>query len=398
VLWQVASRADQGRPPGPNSLAVRVVIDRGRRVIAASGMNVFATDVLGRPVWTVQMPAASLRLWQWGETLLVASLNQLWLLNAETGQRQAEIDITALEAPFAAQDNPDGMAVQLERILVGPDRAMLTLGPSLVAIDRAGKVSWRLPRPVDSRGRHTAIAVPLFATETHLVTRESGTTPRIALRQMGDGKVIWRATDSAPPQPLGPGGPGGDDAWKASEGAIVGQYLILRESSRLQVRMLATSKMVWHLTSQTPVVAMKRFGDLVLFSADRLFAYRLADGKLAWEKPVRGARLAVTRSGDAIVVANEDGVSIRDVSGEAVWQERFHAAIGSFMPDQVNVDGEAAYVTFRPRDEGPPGGPPGGPHGGPKPTESPGAAPPIDAIAYRLGPDQTATPQPSPTP
>jgi hypothetical protein len=375
-----------------------VVIDRGRRVIATSGMNVFATDVLGRHVWTVPMPTASLRLWQWGETLLVGSLTHLWLLNAEDGQLRSEIDIAALEAPHAARDNPDGMAVQIERVVVGPDRALLSLGPSLVAIGHDGKVSWRVARPVDSRGRRTAIPLPLFATQTHLVTRESGTTPRIALRQRSDGKVIWRATDQPPPQGPGPGGPGGrDEAWKASEGEIVGDYLILREASRLQVRRLSNSSSIWHVTSQTPVVAMERLGDLVLFSADRLIAYRLADGDVAWVQPVRGARLAVTQAGDAVVVANENGVSIRDARGEALWQEEFRAAIGDFMPDQVHVDRQAAYVTFRPRDEGPPGGP-GGPPGGPKPTESPGAGPPpIDAIAYRLGPDQ-ASAQPSPTP
>ena len=399
VLWQVASRAEKGHPVGPDSLAVRVVIDRGRRVIAASGNTVFATDVLGRTVWTAPMPTASLRLWPFSDTLLVGSLTHLWLLNTENGQIRAEINIPVLEAPHAARDNPDGMAVQIERVVVGPDRALLSLGPSLVAIDRDGKVSWRMPRPVDSRGRRTPIPTPLFATQTHLVTREtSGTTSRLGLRQMSDGRVIWRTIDPPPPPGQGPGGPGGhDDAWKASEGFIVGDYLVLRESMRLQVRSMSSNELVWHVTSQTPVVAIERLGDLVLFSADRLFAFRLNDGRPVWDQPVRGARLAVTEAGDAVVVANENGVSIRDARGEALWQEEFRSAIGNVMPDQLHVDRQTAYVTFRPRDEGPPGGPPRG--GPPKPTESPGGTqpPPIDAIAYRLELDQPSA-QPSTTP
>ncbi|GIH08872.1 hypothetical protein Rhe02_69390 [Rhizocola hellebori] len=402
VLWQVASHADHGPPPAPDSLSVRVVIDRGRRIIAASGRNVLATDVLGRPVWTKEMPTSSLQLWPWDDVLLVGNLNSLWLLNAETGAIGPELNVAKLEEPFAAQDNPDGMAVQLERVLVGPDRALLSVGTALLAIDRTGKVTWRMPRPMAANGRHTPIPVPLFATQTHLVTRETATTSRVGLRQMSSGKSIWRATDSPPGPPPGPGPGGRDEAWKASEGVIVGDYLVLRESSRVQVRLLSTGKLIWHVTSPTPVVTMKQVRNLVLLAADRLVAYGLADGKPIWEKQVRGARLAVTQAGDAIVVVNENGLSIRDTTGEPLWEEPFRAAVGDLMPDQIHVDSQTAYVTFRPRDEGPPGGPPPPPNGPPpepRPSESPGGGPnaPIDAIAYQLGPD-LASAEPSPTP
>ncbi len=397
VLWQVASGAENRHPPGPESLAVRVVIDRGRRVIAASGNNVFATDILGRRVWTTQMPTGSLRLWQWGETLLVGNLTQLWLLEAETGARRAEVNIPSLEAPFAAQDNPDRLAVQLERVIVGPDRALLGVGTATVALDRNGNVSWRLPRPVDSRGRRLAVPQPLIVTDTRMVSRESGSVSRIVLRQMSNGKMIWQATDQAPVQGPPPGGPGGrpDEAWQRAEGVIAGAYIVLREGSRLQVRLVETSKLVWHRTSPTPVVTVKVTGDLVLVAADRLVAYRLSNGDQVWEKELRGARLAVTEKGDAIVAVNENGVSIMDRNSRPLWEEPFRATIGDSMPDQIAVDGQAAYVTFRPRDDGPPGGPP--PPGGPRPSESPGGTPPpsIDTVAYRLEAD---LPSASPTP
>ncbi len=385
VLWQVASGAT-GRPPaGPESLSSRVVVDSGKRIVATAPGKVFANDMLGRSVWSKDVPSQGLRLWAWGDTILAGDMQRLWLLEADGGKIRAELDIAALEAPYAAQDNPDGLAAQLERIIVGPQRAMVSVGTALWALDRTGKIAWRVARPVDSRGRRHAAPLPLIVNETRVVTRESGTSSKVGLRQMSNGRLLWSATDTAPVQQNVPpgGGPGREESWQRAEGFFTDNALVLREGPRVQMRSLAGGALMWHRTSPMPLDAMRFFGGNVLTAGDRLVALRLSDGKELWSKAeVHGARLAVTPAGDALVAVADGSVSKLDTQGTVLWTEPFRAALGDSMPDEVSVDNQAIYVTLRPRDEGPPG--PGGRPGGPKPTASPGGAPTVDVIAYRL--------------
>jgi len=379
VLWQVASGAGN-RQGGPDSSAMRVIIHRGSRIISAAGATVLASDTTERRVWTKNLPTSAVRLWQWGDAVIAADLRKLWLFDAQTGDERFAVDIAALEERNTG-DNPDRLAVQIDRILVGEDRAFVGLGTATVAIDRTGQSTWRVARSFGEGGRRTPPPLPFVANGAHVVSRESGSSPRLTMRRVGNGSLVWQLPDTfakrgqQPPPPPGPGEGGHDEAWPRIEGRIAGDSIVLRDGPEIEVRSLNTGKLLWHYTSQTPIAGMEVVGDRVLVAADRLVARRIATGEPSWELPVRGARVAV--AGEALAVMHETGLSYLDSVGRAVWDEPFPPGLQKTMLDRLVVHDHTAYVIFRPK--GAPG--PGGP-GDPGPP--PGTRAPVDVVAFRL--------------
>jgi outer membrane protein assembly factor BamB len=393
VMWQVASGSDS-RPAIPDMSALRVIVHQGSRVISASGPTVTALDPLEKRGWARTFPA-QVRLWQWGDAVLVGDLRRLWLLDAATGQERWFLDAAAVEEGYP-KDNPDRMTVQIERIMpAGNERALVGLGTATVAIDRAGRFVWRLVRPV-YEGRRTPAAVSLAANGNLVVTRETGGTQRLALRQMANGALVWQVPDTfpegqaqnPPPPPPGGEGGGGDEAWRRLEGRFAGGNVALRDGPSVQVRSLSNGKLLWHSTSQTPVAGAEVAGDTALIAADRLVARNIGTGAQLWEMPLRGARVAA--AGDGLIVAHDGGLSMLDGQGRLRWQEPFPEPVRDLGLDRISADERAAYVTFRPRGGGGPGGGPGPGGGGPGQGGGGGPSGRIDVVAFRLGPPRRA--------
>jgi Protein kinase domain/PQQ-like domain len=368
MLWQVNSGSD-GRPMGPDSSAVRVWIDRGERIITVAGSTVIAGGTTGSRLWTVSLPATSIRLWPWGDLVLAGDLRRLWLLDAQTGQQLVTLEPAATEEKNTG-DNPDRMTVQIERIMPAGDQALIGLGTATVAIDRSGKVLWRLVRQYDSAGRRTPPPMPMVAEPGQVLAREVFSSRYLALRRLSNGKLIWRVPDVYVSSPLPPPPPPGappDEAWRRVEGQFMGSSLVLRDGPQIQVRSVSNGRLMWHLPSQTPVAATLPAADLLLVAADRLAAYRMKTGEQAWEAQLRGARIASVPGQDAIVAAHEGGLTSLDLRGQTLWHEPL--PVGT-APDRLAADSRAAYVTLRPRGA---------------PTGDPGAQSlPFDVVAFDL--------------
>jgi outer membrane protein assembly factor BamB/predicted Ser/Thr protein kinase len=392
VLWELGSGADS-RPGTPDSSAARVIVDRGARVISASGPEVTALDPTDRRVWTRALPVTAVRLRAWGDAVLAGDQRRLWLLDAATGDQRFDVNVAAAEEAYT-RDNPDRMTVQIQRLLIAEDRALVGLGTATVAIDRAGQFMWRAVRPFDEYGHRTPPPIPMVANGTHVVSRETGVSPRLVSRQMSNGKIVWSVPDTFSKQPgqnpPPPGGEGADEAWQRAEGWFAGGNVVLRDGPEVQVRSVANGKLLWHSLSQTPVAGIQIFGETVLISADRLIARRIDTGEQVWELPVRGARVGVL--GDSFVAAHEGELSMVDAGGKQRWHEQFPPSVRDAGIDRLTVHEQTVFVTFRRRGNGPGGGGPGGggPGGGgpgPGPRPSAGTLKPIDVVAFRLTPD-----------
>jgi hypothetical protein len=282
------------------------------------------------------------------------------------------------------------MAVQIERVVTAKNLALVSLGTAVVALDHSCHEEWRVARPVNERNQRTTLPIVMMANDEYWVTRSQ---TRIALRRMSDGKVVWQlpipagggAGQPAPP----PGREGGvDEAWTRQEGRFAAGSFVIRDGAYLEVRQVSGGKMLWNFTSQMPVASIDVHDDLVVIGADRLYARRLSNGDPLWEAPLRGAR--VTSSGGFIYAAHDFGLSKLDSFGKMVWQEPFPGSIREAAPARLTLEGQNAYVVFRPKGPGGPGG--GGPGGGGPGGGGPGGGgqgpggtgKPIDVVAFRV--------------
>jgi len=379
VLWKLASGAG-GKPPGPDSSADRIIVYKGSSIITAAASAVFATNPQEQRVWTKNLITSGVRLWRWGDAILAADLRKVWMFDAQTGDQRFEVDIVTIEERNT-RDNPDRMAMQIDRVITGDDRAMICLGTATIAIDRTGQIAWRVPRPA-SGGRRTPPPLPFALTGGYMISRESGSESRLTARLSGNGALVWQWPDTFTkkgeqgPPPGGPGGEG-DPAWQREEGRVLGDYLVLRDGSEIQIRSLSKGKLLWHMASQTPVAWVEAAFDAVIVAADRVVARRITDGYILWDLPMRGARLAVT--GQALVIIHDNGFSLVDKAGGVVWNEKYPIHVRDTMLDRVVVHEGTAQAIFRPKGGPGPGGPGGGGPEGPPPGK-----PMIDVVAFSL--------------
>ncbi len=371
LAWQVAVDAEE-RSGAPGAMAEHVMIDRGQRLIWSSGSTITAKDSADRPVWDRQLAATAVRLWAWGDTVLAGDARRLWLIDALKGDQQFVEDLAEEEEKEHSRDNPDRIVVQIQRVMIAGDLAVVSLGTAIVALDRACNIVWRAPRQV-SGGRRTPLPVTVAANTTHLVTRSES---RVALRRMSDGRVLWQqpvtATATAP---AGPPREGNDEAWLRQEGRFVGDAIVMRDGPLVEARSLGDGKVLWQNVSPNPIACLEVSGNLVLTGAARLVARHVATGEAAWDSPLRGAR--VVGSGDFVLAAHDGGLSKLDAGGREVWQEPFPSTIRDAGPDRLTADAENAYLVLRRR--------PGGARGaGPAPAAQ-GEPRPINVVAFRLG-------------
>jgi serine/threonine protein kinase len=368
-----------GKPPGPDSSAARIIVHQGKHVITAAGPTVLATTTKEQRVWSKPLGTNAVRLWQWGDAVLAADQRTLWMLDSQTGDRRFELDIAGIEERDHAADNPDRMTVQIDRIVTGDDRALIGVGTATIALNRTGQVVWRAVRAFGEDRRRTPPPKPFVIGGGYVISRESGTNPRLTARSTGNGKVVWQQPDTfdqrqLPPPPGGPGGEG-DEAWLRAEGRVLGDAVVLRDGPEIQVRTLSRGRVMWSHSSQTPIASIEAAFGFVIIAADRLVGRNIADGAIAWDAPMRGARVAV--AGDGLVVMHDNGIASLDNQGRMVWEEKYPYQVRDSMMDRVVVFEKTAYVFFRPRGGGPGG--PGGPDGPP-----PGGRPITDVVAYRL--------------
>jgi tRNA A-37 threonylcarbamoyl transferase component Bud32 len=379
-----------GKPPGTQGSAARIIVYQGRHVITSAGSTVLATGFKQERLWSKNLPTSAVRLWQWGDAVLAADQRTLWMFDAQSGAQRFATELAAIEERNHAGDNPDRMTVQIDRIVTGEDRAMVELGTATVALNRTGQSMWRVARGFDDNRRRTPPPMPFLIGGGLVVSRESGPGARITARMAGNGRIVWQQPDTfsprqPPPPPNGPGGEG-DEAWQRKEGRVLGEVILLRDGSEVQVRALNRGRVIWNHTSQTPIAWVEAAFGVVVIAADRLVARRLTDGTVAWEQPMRGARVAV--AGDSLVVMHDDGVALLDNQGRVVWEERYPDQVRESMMDKVVVHEKTAFALFRPKGGGPGG--PGGLSGGPGGLSGgPGAPPPggraaADVVAYRL--------------
>jgi outer membrane protein assembly factor BamB len=365
VLWVAKSGA---RPSGPSPAGqdpiVSVIVDRGSRLITASGAHVAAVDPRGRGQWSRDLPGSPVTQLPWDDAVLLSDLGSVWLIDAASGAQRFSVDLVTGERAASREDNPDHLSIEISRVVAAAGHAFLDLGTATVAIDRQGHQLWRRPRTALPDGRRMPAATPLAADPSRLVVRHVvDSTAQVSLVDPDTGDVRWSTRYAAPAPsapPLGPppdgaplpgGTPPPDVAWQRSEARIGRDHVALRDAQDLRVVRVADGGTVWRTSSPTPVAGIELAGDLLVVSADRLTARTVGTGEQAWQAPIRGARLAVTPDGGTVVAANEQSVSAVDATGRVRWQVKLPDAVTAALPDRVTVQDGIAYVTFRPRPE-----------------------------------------------
>jgi outer membrane protein assembly factor BamB/predicted Ser/Thr protein kinase len=386
VIWQAGSGAAEAGLVGAAGSGVRMVVDGGVRLVAVHGSSVAAVDLRGNQVWAAQMSTTLLDIRQWDDGVLVADPQRLWLLDARTGVTRFLADLAVDEAVRARSDNADRIPIELHHTAVAPSAAFVNLGTATVAIDRAGKVRWRQPRPPARGGVRPSAGDPLVADDRWLITHDVvGSASVVAGHDARDGRQVWSTSYRLPVTPMqpqpppdgptgpppsgeppegrpptgelpGPSGPPGDrpgggpadPAWSRSEGRLAGTYLAVRDASQFHILSLVDGRQGWTRTSTTPVTALELLGDLVLVAADQLTAYAVDSGAVVWPVNLRGARLAVTAGRDLMVAAVEDEVVALDRLGVVQWRTRYPDQVSGAVAEQVVIEGDTAYVIFRP--------------------------------------------------
>jgi outer membrane protein assembly factor BamB len=382
LLWQVSSGVTASPSPtdGPATgtfpPGARIIVDRGQRIIATNGTEVYALDVAGRPAWRRQLGTGNLQLRPRGDAVVVTDQRHAWLLAADSGQTRYAADVADAEEAASRGDNPNRLPVQVHEVALGADRLFLSLGTATVALDRAGQLIWRRPRGTLPDGRRSAPGDPVVADATRLVTRDvlDGEV-RLDLADAATGTVRWTARYPAPspagrpprdgPRPDRPppdghhpdgqhpdGPPPNEPAWTRVEARFAGDYLAVREVQEVRVLRLSDGQVLWHVPWPMPIAMIDVIGDLLLVAANRLTAWQLPTGKAAWDWPQRGARTAVSPDGDTIVACNEEGIAALDGAGAQRWHVPLPDRVRDMLPEHVSTDGRAAYVNFRPRPDG----------------------------------------------
>ena len=360
VQWLARSGAPVvSTRPGSREIGVRVVVDRGARLVSVSGVTVRAVDLRGREVWSRELSSGPLALTLWGDGVLVTSMQRAWLLDGVTGVSRFDSDVAGVEKA-TAKGGPGGPAVGIHGVAVSADRAFLYLGTATVALDRAGRQRWRNPRPVPVGGGWDTSGNPHLADATWLVTRDQdGDVVQVGLYEAATGRRRWTARYDAPPLPSPPpragemsGGPRpwGDEAWLRCEARVGTGHVVVRDVQTVRAFALSSGREAWMAVSSRPVAAMELVGSRVLVASERVTAYEVGTGEVAWRADMYGARLAVLPAGDGVVAANDSVIVALDRNGGFPWQEPVPAAVrAEAMPGRLTTDGRMAYLTLKPR-------------------------------------------------
>jgi serine/threonine protein kinase len=354
VVWQLGSGAVPVPPtPGTVPAGLRILVDAGL-VVGSAGSKVIATRPNGTPAWERTLSAGLVTLRRWGDGVLINDASRLWLLDAADGTTRFTAPVVEDEEKIVGSS----ATVQIGGIALAPDRAFVSVGTAIIALDRSGSHAWRMARP----------GIPVAADGRWLLTqRITNDGVEVVLRSAGTGVGQW-STRYALPDPVdsaapggGPGGgppgggPGGppdnDEEWYRDEGLLLPSYALLRESRNLRLLGLSNGGIRWERTSPTPVVSVQVIGDLVLIGADRLNALSLAGGGQRWQANERGARVAGTPDGRLIIAATDEAVMAFDADGATPWRTLMPGEFADGAVDRVTTDAHTAYVTFKPRGE-----------------------------------------------
>jgi len=379
VLWQARSGAQlPAAVSAAQASGVRIIVDRGRRLITATASEVFAVDVPGHRVWTRTLRTNLLGLQPWGDAVLVADTRRLWLLGADTGEQRFSVNAADVEEATSRTGNPDNLPVGVYGVACSAERAFLNLGTAMIAIDRNGRQLWRSPRPAPPDGRRWTPGNPLVAGARWLVTRDAvNTTVQVCLYDSATGERRWSTQydftpspepppgpkpggpppdpkPGGPPDDHKPGGPPPDDeARQRSEARIGDGHIVLRDAQELRVLRISDGRTVWQNSSTKPVAAIELVGELLLVSADRLTAYAVTTGTQAWQVALRGARMADFADGRGIVAATERATSALETAGRVRWHVALPDSVRGTLLDRPTTDGRVAFVTFKPRPDRP---------------------------------------------
>jgi hypothetical protein len=316
--------------------------------------------------------------------------NRLWVLDPATGRnRTARVDLAETERNTAAADNADGLPVLIRGAAFWADvSTFLNLGTAMLALRDDLSRLWRRPRGGAIGGRRPTIGMPVVASLQALIAMNvAGSTTEVVHYDGRRGTNGWtqQYVHKPSPQPPGPGpggpgpGPGGpgpgpgdsepggepdrpgdppdrdfhDDAWDRIEGRIIGEVAVVRDAGQIHALRVGDGMKLWTYESATPVASIEVTGAGVLVGADVVYGLSLADGKRLWAGGPRGARLAAAGV-DRAVAASEDEVALLRTDGQVIWKERLPNDLTHAMTEQVTVEGDVAYVVFKPRDHGSP--------------------------------------------
>jgi predicted Ser/Thr protein kinase len=393
VLWQGRSGAEPvpivyGAPPSssataagsgggpatggrPEPVAVWLVPLGGRGMAAGTraGVRAGGPDASG---WNRPVSNGLAALHRWGDSVLVADGATVAKLNPATGREEFRLDtgpvrrvvVTASLAYVGAGGStrldPPGTADS-------GSTAAPAGGAYLAAVRPDGRIEWR----------RTGGGTPLHADDRWILTHDKvGDRVRVALHEAATGNPKWNVefpapavidenSSGAPPGGPGPGGPGGPPdgpgkpdgpprpvythTWNYAQAVIIGDHVLLRDSSEIRALRLDTGDVVWGDTAPTPVTDLNRVGDLVLVASDRVNARRADTGARVWASEPPGARIAVA-PGRLVVIAGPDG-RVRGVTptGERVWQVDLPPEAMSGQPDRLLVDGDQVIITMAPQ-------------------------------------------------
>ncbi|HET8658645.1 MAG TPA: protein kinase [Micromonosporaceae bacterium] len=344
---------------GSQEIGVRIVVDRGARLISVSGVTVRAVDLQGGEVWSRELSSGPLALTLWGDGVLVTNVRRAWLLDGVTGVPRFDSDVAGAEEATAKR-GPGSPTVGIRGVAVSADHAYLYLGTATVALDRAGRQWWRNPRPVPVGGGWDTSGNPVLADATWLVTRDQdGDVVQVGLYEAATGRRRWTARYDVPAPPTfpsrageRPGGPrpGGDDAWQRCEVRVSTDHVVVRDVQTVRALALASGREAWMTVSSRPVAAMELVGSRVLVASERVTAFEVDTGEVVWRAELYGARLAALPAGDGVVAANDSMIVALDRNGDLPWQEPVPAAVrAEAMPGRLTADGQMAYLTLKPR-------------------------------------------------
>jgi outer membrane protein assembly factor BamB/predicted Ser/Thr protein kinase len=373
IVWHARSGAmPLGQSPSPLQSPTRILVHRGELLITANGSRVFAVRIDGTEKWSRTLATGLVNLWPWGDEVLVSDTQRLWLLDAQTGAQRWVVNAAEAEVRDSRGDNPDGLAVEIGGVALAADTAFVGLGTATIALNRSGRQLWRRARPDPRNGVRPPAGVPVATSGRWLVTHDpSGSVVDLGLRDVSDGHLRWleqykpaapAPSGQPPPKPGGPsgspGGPGGppgpplDEAWSRSEGRIGRSHVVIREVQEVRVVALSDGTTIWPpKVSQTPVAGMDLVGDTVLVAADRLRAYAIATGAQVWQADLRGARVVVAPNRRSVIVAAEQGLAALRPDGFELWQRLYPDTVRDTVMHRITVEGDLAYVTFRPKGE-----------------------------------------------
>jgi serine/threonine protein kinase len=370
LLWQARSGAPvpQANPnmAVTSTTATRVLVDRGQRLISATGGTINAVDPQGRRVWTMPLQTIRLDLRLWGTQVVATDLKQMWLLDARTGELNLVMNLVEVESADAHADDPDDLAVEIYGVATAGEVAFVGLGTATIAVNRIGTPQWREPRPPQVGKIRPPAGNPVAANATHLVTQDiTGTTAQVSLIDPATGGRHWTTRYSLPgaqqvPTVPAPGSspPGGgplgglqDTAWRRTEVKLTDTYIAIRDVQQIRVLRVGDGGQVWYFANLTPVAGIEVLGDQVVVAADRLTGYALQTGEVVWQSAVRGARICAAPDGRTLLAADSTAIYALDSQGFSRWQARLPTQLTGGVPDRLTADAHTAYLTLSPRPE-----------------------------------------------